>query len=221
MAKEDRFQKLQIVSRRVKHCTWTSPEHNFLALTMIDLIKKRLVVRMEMVTKHLLLLLAFGNATDAIVKTYNWANIDIVIICVRTVNDDRTSQAVDVLSRVMTMPPAHTVELRADSVGEGLSGRDRTLTNSGHTVIPGSPGLEETMPMNGGSLTGVHVHVIGDLDLDVITPIGLKKGTRELSVDDHLVWGQRLLQVNVLVVLLTMGVITPSGASVVLVIDHS
>jgi len=60
--------------------------------------------------------------------------VDIVGIILGTVDNHRTDDAEDVFYGVVSVIPGGTVEICAEAVGEGLSGSDRTLLNSGDTI---------------------------------------------------------------------------------------
>lgn len=67
---------------------------------VVDLLKKVLVVIMEPIRKH------------------DGANIDVPLVSRGAVDDNRTGQAVEVLRRVVSMPPSCSKELSANAVSE-------------------------------------------------------------------------------------------------------
>lgn len=88
------------------------------------------------------------------------------------------------------MPPGGSEKLSADAVGERGTRSDRALADSGDTIIPGSCGLQEAVPMHRRAFI---LKLVLDCDFNPVTPVGLDERTRELVVDnehrsDNTVW---------------------------------
>lgn len=84
------------------------------------------------------------------------------------------------------MIPSSSVELSLELVGIALSRWNRTLVNSGNTVLPWCRGLKESMPVQScsfGLAYGVLGDVVVDGDLDDVSPVGLNGRPREGPID--------------------------------------
>lgn len=148
-----------------EHVVGVRREDGTLPGCMVDLLEEVLVVVVEPVRKH------------------DGADIDVPLVGRRTVDDDGTGQAVEVLRRVVSVPPGSSEELSADAVGEGFARSDRALADGGDTVVPGGSSLEETVPVDGGTII---LKTVVNGNLNVVTPVGFDERTGELVVHDQL-----------------------------------
>ena len=130
---------------------------------MVDLLEQVLVVGVEPVRKH------------------DGAEIDIPLASCRSVDDHGSRETVQVLTGVVTVPPGGSEEFSANAVGERGARSNRTLRDSGDTIVPRSSSLQETVPVDGSS---VILKLVVDCDLDPITPVGFNHRSWELVVDD-------------------------------------
>ena len=129
---------------------------------VVDLLEEVLVVIVEPIAKH-----------------YR-ADIDIPLVSRRTVNDYGTRQAVEVLRRVVSVPPSGSKEFSANTVSERGTRSDRAVADSRNTIVPRGSRLQETMPVNRSAFV---LKFVLDGDLDPITPVRLNERARELVVD--------------------------------------
>ena len=111
------------------------------------------------------------------------AKVNIVFGLRRTIHHDGAGDASGVLGRIVRVIPRGAVERSNELVGIRRPRSDGALGDAGHTILPRSVDLQETMPMNAGSLGGTR-DVVVDGDNNLVTPVGLDGGTRECSVDE-------------------------------------
>lgn len=86
------------------------------------------------------------------------------------------------------MIPGSSVEFSLELVGVALSGWDRALVNTGHTVFPRCSGLKEAVPVEScafGLTNRVLRDVVVDGDLNRISPVRLDRRPGEGSIDEQ------------------------------------
>lgn len=85
----------------------------------------------------------------------------------------------------MRVVPGRAVQLGAELIREAPARRDGALRDAGDAVLPRAPRLEEAVPVYRRALVlGLVLDVVVDADLDVLAPVGLDQGARELTVDE-------------------------------------
>lgn len=68
------------------------------------------------------------------------------------VDDQGSTETIDVVALVVTVDPVGTVLLNWDGVGEVGTWGDRALSDHGRTIVLGVAGLEETVGVQTGGL---------------------------------------------------------------------
>jgi len=111
-----------------------------------------------------------------------WAQVNVPVVRGGAVDDQRTSDTVTVLRRVVRVVPCSTELGSLKAVGLGLTGGERALGDTVHTVLDGAAQLAETVPVNGST---VGLHVVVDGDLEVVSPVGPDERTGVLAVDEE------------------------------------
>jgi len=118
------------------------------------------------------------------IGNHNWPNIDIILSCLRTMDDDRSDSAARVLSAVMAVIPGSSKQIGTEKIAQGTARDNRTLSDRWYTIIPWGSWLPKAMPMQSGALIR---KIIGYVDLDPISPICLNQRTREAAIDGNAV----------------------------------
>jgi len=122
-----------------------------------------------------------GGHVEPVVDGH-WAQVNVPVVGCRTVDDQRTSDTVTVLSRVVRVVPSGTELSGLEVVCLGLTRGKRALGDTVDTILDGAAQLAETVPVDGGT---VGLHVVVDSDLKVVSPVGADKRTGVLAVDEE------------------------------------
>jgi len=146
-----------------KHVVGHGWENGAIARRVVNLVEQVLVVAMEPVRKH------------------DGAEVDVPLASRRSVNDHGSRKTVQVLTGVVTVPPGGSKEFSANTVGERGARSDRTLADGRDAIVPRSASLEETVPVDRGTVV---FKLVVYSDLDPITPVGFYHRAWELVVDD-------------------------------------
>lgn len=80
------------------------------------------------------------------------------------------------------MIPARAVLRGLVSVGQSLSGTDRALRDTGHSIVLNAIELAHTVPVDSGT---VRAHVIGYVDDQFIPPVGDNRRARHGPIERH------------------------------------
>lgn len=126
----------------------------------MDLVDEVFVVRVEPIREH------------------HRAKVDVVGGMVGAMDNNGPDETVNVLRRVVAVPPRSTVKLRTEAIREGAAGRNRALRNTRSAVHIRCPRLQETVPVERCTLAAVVLH----RDLNPVTPVGLNHRSWELVV---------------------------------------
>lgn len=110
------------------------------------------------------------------------AEILIVVSGGRTVQDQASESTLCVLQSKVAVVPGRAVLGDGEIVGLGGTRGDGALSNARHTIIVAAVELSQTVPVNGSA---VGQEVVGDVNLEIVTPVGLHSGT--ISYLDELV----------------------------------
>src|SRR4051794_16163337 len=81
----------------------------------------------------------------------------------------------------MAVPPSTSIPLRLEPVHECLARRNRALMDRRDTIIVWRLGMRKTMPMDRRPLSRTF-DLVGDRDLDDISPVGFDHRSGKLSV---------------------------------------
>ena len=114
----------------------------------------------------------------------NWADVDVVRYVLGSMDNHRTEDAASVLSTVMGMIPGGAVEISIEGISKGLARGDRALLHRRNTVKPRRSFLQNTMPMDRGAFFRAG-DIVGDSDLECISPISFDGRAREGTVDQE------------------------------------
>ena len=119
-----------------------------------------------------------GSAEDII--DHDSACINIVVGSGWAMDDHRSANTITVLTVHVGVVPASTILVGLEGVCTGLARSHSTFRDTWNTVLVVGTLLEDTMPMNGGCVIR---HLVGNSDLDSITPVAFEKRTWHLAVD--------------------------------------
>ena len=111
---------------------------------------------------------------------HDGTGINIVVGSGRTVDDHGSSDTITVLGENVRVVPAGSVLVGLERVCTGLARGNSAFSDTWNTVLVVGTNLGDTVPMDGGGVVG---HLVGDGDLDLVTPVALKKRSWNLSVD--------------------------------------
>lgn len=85
----------------------------------------------------------------------------------------------------MGVPPGGSKQFCPDTIRERCTGSNRTLADGRNTIVVGSTGLQEAVPVYRRALI---LESVVDSDFDPVAPVGLDQRTRELVVGNKH-WG--------------------------------
>lgn len=101
------------------------------------------------------------------------AEILIVVSGGRTVQDQASESTLCVLQGKVAVIPGRAILGDGEVVRLGGTRGDGALSNSRHTIVVAAVQLSQTMPVNGSA---VGQEVVGDVNLKIVTPVGLHRG---------------------------------------------
>lgn len=116
----------------------------------------------------------FESLRVAPVVEEHHAEILIVVSGGRTVQDQASESTLCVLQSEVTVVPGRAILGDGEVVGLGGTRGDGALSNTRHTIGVAAVELPQTMPVDGST---VGHEVVGHVDLEVVTPVGLSRGT--------------------------------------------
>ena len=82
------------------------------------------------------------------ISNHERTKILLVVLGSRSVDDDWTRNAIGVLQTEVAVVPRGAILRGLEAVGHALTGHDRALGHTGHTVLVEALKLAETVPMN-------------------------------------------------------------------------
>lgn len=100
------------------------------------------------------------------------AKIDIVVSGGRAVQDQASESTLCVLQSEVAVVPGRAVLGDGEVVGLGGTRGDGALSDTRHTIVLAAVELPQTVPVDGSA---VSQEVVGDVNLKVVTPIGLSR----------------------------------------------
>lgn len=118
------------------------------------------------------------------VGQHHGTKIDVIVRVLGPVDDNGPKHAVRVLSRVVRVIPGSTVQLSLELISVALARGNGTLVDTGNTILPRRPSLQETVPVKRSALLGTS-DVVVQSDLDGITPVGLDGGSGVSPIDEQ------------------------------------
>jgi hypothetical protein len=131
------------------------------------------------------------------VVNHDSTGINVVVCSSRAVNDHRTADTITKLAESVGVVPTGAVLAGLEAVGAGVARGDSTLSDTWNTVLIVGAVLDDTVPMNLGLSvrlesheelsyrSSIVLHLVGDMDLDPVTPVALDGGTGHLAVDSQ------------------------------------
>lgn len=113
---------------------------------------------------------------------HDGTKIDVVVGGLGAVDDNRTNDTIGVLHAVVGVVPGETMLSGSPAVGERISRSNGALGERGGTISEHGSELTNTVPVDTGAVV---LQLIGHLDDDLVTPVGLDGGSGILSVHNQ------------------------------------
>ena len=118
---------------------------------------------------------------DIRIINHNGSHVNIVVGSGRSMDDNRTTNTITILSKGVAVIPRSTIGRCEPCVGPGTPvSSNGTFSNAGNTIHIVGALLTDTVEMDG---SGVVLQFVDDGDRDVITPVGLEDWSGDLAVD--------------------------------------
>ena len=110
------------------------------------------------------------------------AEIDVVVGGSRSIENDRTNDAVTILARVVGVVPRRSILSGLEGVGVCISRSNWALRDARNTIGTAVVQLPQTVPVDGGSIV---LHLVGDCHRDHVAPVGHNCRSRILIVNQQ------------------------------------